>query len=51
MNSFGVPFTSPFSPLDRYALRDSFIFAGWKKTGKRFIQIQKLRGTDTDGTE
>lgn len=51
MNSFGVPFTSPFSPLDRYALRDSFIFAGWKKTGKRFIQIQKLRGTDSDGTE
>lgn len=51
MNSFGIPFTSPFSPLDRYALRDSFIFTGWKKTGKRFIQIQKLRGTHTDGTE
>ncbi len=51
MNSFGVPFTSPFSPLDRYALRDSFVFIGWKKAGKRFIQIQKLRGTRTDGTE
>lgn len=46
VNSFGIPYTSPFSPVDRYALRDSIIFAGWKRTGKRFIKIQNLRGTD-----
>lgn len=51
LNSFGVPFTSPFSPVDRYALRDSIIFSGWKKTGRRFIKIQNLRGTDKNETE
>lgn len=51
MNSFGVPYTSPFSPVDRFALRDSFIFMGWKKTGKRFIRIQNLRGTNKNGTD
>ena len=51
LNSFGVPFTSPFSPVDRYALRDSIIFAGWKKTGRRFIKIQNLRGTDKHETD
>lgn len=51
MNSFGVPFTSPFSPVDRFALRDSLIFNGWKKNGKRFIRIHNLRGTNKNGTD
>ena len=46
VNSFGVPFTAPFSPFDRYAMRDSVFFAGWKKVGKRFIQIQNMKGSD-----
>lgn len=51
MHSFGVPFTAPFSPFDRYASRDSVIFAGWKHTGKRNFLIQKLRGTTKNDTE
>lgn len=47
--SFGVPFTSPFSPFDSYASRDSVLFAGWKSVGKRFIRVQNLRGSDLDG--
>lgn len=51
MNSFGIPFTAPISPFDRYATRDSVIFAGWKKTGRRNFLIQKLRGTTRYDTE
>lgn len=51
VSSFGVPFTSPISPFDRYASRDSLLFAGWKKVGKRFIQVQKLRGSDSDANK
>lgn len=47
-SSLGVPFTSPISPFDAYASRDSLIFAGWKKVGKRFIKIQNLKGSSTD---
>lgn len=47
-SSFGVPFTSPVSPFDAYASRDSFIFAGWKRVGKRFMKIQNLKGSSTD---
>ena len=47
VSSFGVPFTSPLSPFDRYASRDAILFAGWKQVGKRFIKIQNLRGSDS----
>lgn len=49
-SSFGVPLTAPVSPFDPYAARDSLIFSGWKKTGKRFIKIQNLKGSSTDAT-
>lgn len=48
INSFGVPFTAPFSPFDLYASRDSVFFAGWKTVGKRFTKIQDLKGSDTN---
>ncbi|MCD7773971.1 MAG: spore germination protein [Clostridiales bacterium] len=51
VSSFGVPFTSPVSPFDVYGSRDSIIFAGWRKTGSRFMQIQKLRGSDANGNK
>ena len=51
INSFGVPFMSPISPFDRFAVRDSIIFAGWKKVGKRYIKIQNLRGTNKNGAD
>lgn len=51
MNSFGVPFMAPISPFDRFAARDGIIFAGWRQIGKRYIQIQKLRGTNRNGTD
>ena len=51
INSFGVPFTSPFSPLDLFALRDGIVFAGWKKVGRRFVRIQNLRGTDKNAAD
>ena len=51
VNSFGVPFTSPLSPFDRYANRDSLFFAGWKTVGKRFMKVQNLRGSDSDANK
>lgn len=48
VNSFGVPFTAPFTPFDRYGSRDSIIFAGWKKVGSRFIKVQNFTGSDAD---
>ena len=51
INSFGVPFMSPISPFDPFASRDTIIFSGWKKAGKRFIRIQNLRGTNKNGTD
>lgn len=48
VNSFGVPFTAPFSPFDLYASRDGVLFAGWKRVGKRFIKIQNLKGSDVN---
>ncbi|MBR5497143.1 MAG: spore germination protein [Clostridia bacterium] len=47
-NSFGIPVTSPLSPFDAYAVRDSVLFAGWKSVGRRFIKIQDLKGSNTD---
>lgn len=47
-SSFGVPFTSPISPVDIYASRDSIFFAGWKVVGKRFIKVNNLKGSNTD---
>lgn len=51
VNSFGVPFTAPFSPFDRFASRDGVFFAGWRNVGKRYIQIHKIRGTNSDGND
>lgn len=51
VNSFGVPFTSPFTPFDRYGSRDGIIFAGWKKVGKRFIKVQNLVGSEPNDTK
>lgn len=50
-SSFGVPLTSPISPFDTYASRDSLIFAGWKNVGKRFMKIQNLKGSSTDANK
>ena len=46
-NSFGVPVTSPLSPFDAFAMRDSVLFAGWKTVGRRFMKIQNLKGSNT----
>lgn len=46
IDSFGVPFTAPFTPFDRYGSRDGLIFAGWKTVGKRFMKVQNLKGSD-----
>lgn len=48
VSSFGIPFTAPFSPFDLYASRDSVFFAGWKNAGRRFAEIQNLKGSDTN---
>lgn len=47
-NSFGIPFTAPFSPFDLYASRDGVFFSGWKNAGKRFTKIQNLKGSDVN---
>ena len=46
LSPFGIPYTSPLSPFDIYASRDSVAFFGWKNVGGRFMSIQNLRGSE-----
>lgn len=48
LNPFGVPLSSPISPLDRHSLGDIFYRETWKKLSKRKVRINELRGADID---
>lgn len=52
LNPFGVPMSSPISPLDKKSLGDIFYRENWKKLSKRKVRVSNFRGVDVDsGTE
>lgn len=48
LNPFGVPLSSPISPLDRHSLGDIFYRETWIKLSKRKVRVSELRGADID---
>lgn len=48
LNPYGVPYSSPISPLSKKSAVDVFYRADWKKLIKRNVRIQNLRGADID---
>lgn len=52
LNPFGIPMSSPISPLDKKSLGDIFYRETWKKLSKRKVRVSNFRGVDVDsGTE
>lgn len=51
LNPFGVPLSSPISPLDKHSLGDIFYRETWLKLSKRRVRVNKLRGADIDAGE
>ena len=47
-NSFGIPYSAPIVPFDRYSMRDTFIRMSWRKLAKKNINIQHLNGVERD---
>lgn len=45
---YGIPISSPISPFDRTAMRDTFIRAGWRTLAKRQVKVQDLQGTEEE---
>lgn len=48
LNPFGVPMSSPISPLDKHSLGDIFYRETWLKLSKRKVRVSNLRGADID---
>lgn len=48
LNPYGVPYSSPISPLSKKNAADVFYRADWKKLIKRNVKVQNLRGADID---
>ena len=48
INPYGVPYSSPISPLTRKSLGDVFYREDWRKLVKRNFKIQDVRGADID---
>lgn len=48
INPFGVPLSSPISPLDKHSLGDIFYRETWRKLSKRKVRVNNLRGADID---
>lgn len=46
LNPYGVPYSSPISPLSKKNAADVFYRADWKKLIKRNVRVQNLRGAD-----
>lgn len=51
LNPFGVPLSSPISPLDKHSIGDIFYRQSWKKLAFRRVRINELRGADIDSGE
>lgn len=50
-SSFGVPYTSPISPIGSSAVRDVFFRAGWKTLSKENEIIQNMPGSNIKSGE
>lgn len=48
LSPFGVPLSSPISPLDKHSLGDIFYRETWTKLSKRKVRVNVLRGADID---
>ncbi len=48
INPFGIPMSSPISPLDKHSLGDIFYRETWRKLSKRKVRVNNLRGADID---
>ena len=46
LNSFGVPYSAPISPLTPSSAGDTLIRRGWKWLAKRKVRIYSLEGAD-----
>lgn len=46
LNPYGVPHSSPISPLDVHSIGDIFYRETWKKLSKRKVRVGELRGAD-----
>ena len=46
--SFGVPFTSPIAPFSSFAIRDTFVRAGWKILSKKNNKVQNMPGSNIE---
>lgn len=45
-SSYGIPFTSPLSPFNIFAMRDVLVRGGWSFLSKKSIKIQDLPGSE-----
>ena len=48
VNPYGVPLSSPISPLDKHSLGDIFYRESWKRLSQRKVRISELRGANID---
>lgn len=48
LNPYGVPYSSPISPLNKKSIGDIFYRESWTKLSKRKVKVQNLRGADID---
>lgn len=46
--SFGIPFTSPIAPFSSFAIRDTFVRAGWKILSKKNNKVQNMPGSNIE---
>lgn len=47
-NSYGVPFTSPISPFNMFAMRDVLVRLSWNFLSKKSIKVQDLPGSEVN---
>ena len=48
LSAYGIPATSPATPVRLYDWRDVFFRAGWRTLGRRRLRIQRLPGNELD---
>lgn len=48
LNPYGVPYSSPLSPLTQKSLIDVLFRGGWRKLAKRKVRVNRLEGVSLD---
>ena len=49
-NTYGIPLSSPISPFDLSASRDTVVRAGWRTLSRKTTKIQNLHGTNGENS-